>query len=299
MFDYIKEFLKANEVDFSENKSLKELSAVRIGGKAAIVAYPEDEAQFVDVISFLADIGADYVVLGRMSNVLPRDEDYSGVVIRTDKLSELSIRDNTITASVGVMLPFLARRAIAADIAGFEELSGIPGSVGGAVAGNAGAFGRECSELVSEACIFDPRDRRCYKVKGDKLDFGYRSSMLKKANCFVLSVKFEGFASDRFLLKLRELELLSKRKATQPHGLPSLGSVFKRTKDGVSAGYLIDKCGLKGYRAGDAQISETHAGFIVNLGKATARDYIACMETAAFGVRERFGIELEREIRLL
>ena len=231
--------------------------------------------------------------------MLPRDEDYLGVVVKTDKLSSCSIKSNCITAAAGVSLPFLARKAIGAGIAGFEELSGIPGSVGGAVIGNAGAFGRECSDIVTEARIYDKKDGKCYTLKKGSLGFEYRSSSLKNSDCFVLSVKFKGFESDKILLKIRELELLNKRKSSQPHGFPSLGSVFKRTKDGVSAGYLIDRCRLKGYRAGDAQISDMHAGFIINLGEATARDYLTCMNTAFTGVKERFGIELEKEISLL
>jgi UDP-N-acetylmuramate dehydrogenase len=155
MYEYIKEFLKTNEVKFLENKSLRALTTVKIGGTAAILTYPKDEAQFMSFVSFLRSIGAKFTVLGRMSNVLPPDDGYDGVIIKTDRMSNFTVKNNTLTASAGVGLPNLSRRAISLGIAGFEELSGIPGSVGGAVAGNAGAFGRECSELLVEALIYD------------------------------------------------------------------------------------------------------------------------------------------------
>lgn len=299
MYEYIKEFLKTNEVEFLENKSLRSLTTVKIGGNAAILTYPKDEAQFMSLVSFLRGIGAKFTVLGRMSNVLPPDDGYDDVIIKTDRMSNFTVSNNTVTASAGVGLPNLSRRAISLGIGGFEELSGIPGSVGGAVAGNAGAFGRECSELLVEALICDFNSGESYMLKNSELKFDYRTSLCKNENCFILSAKFEGFCGDINSLRRREAEFISKRKATQPYGYPSLGSVFKRPPNGVSAGCLIDECGLKGYRVGDAQISAVHAGFIVNLGEATARDYLKCAEDAASCVKERFGIELQKEIVIL
>ena len=299
MYEYIKEFLKTNEVEFLENKSLRSISAVKIGGNAAIVSYPKDESEFSSLIVFLKGCGVTFAVLGRMSNVLPPDDGYDRVIIKTDKMSHFTIKDNIITASSGVSLPRLAHSACSCGISGFEELSGIPGSVGGAIAGNAGAFGREISDVLIEASVYDPETLECYTLNRPELRFGYRTSLLKNANCYVLSAKFKGLRADESCIKLRENEFVSRRKATQPHLYPSLGSVFKKTADGISAGYLIDKCGLKGYRFGDAQISEIHAGFIVNRGKASAKEYVACMDKASRGVKERFGIDLEKEIVIL
>ena len=299
MFDYIKDFLKANDVEFSENKKLSELSTVKIGGEARIIAYPKNQSLFTELISLSHEIGMKYYVLGRMSNVLPRDEGFEGLIIKTDKLSNYILDGNTITASSGVSLPFISRLAISAGIGGFEELSGIPGSVGGAVVGNAGAFGRECGELVLDALIYDVNERSRYTVNGSDLDFGYRSSSLKNSNCYVLSVRFHGFASDINRMEERAKFFLSKRRDTQPCNFPSLGSTFKRTDDGISAGYLIDKCGLKGYSVGGVKISDKHAGFIVNVGGASCDDYLTCADFAARKVLETFGQRLEKEIVLL
>ena len=299
MFEYIKEFLKINDVKFLEDVSLRSFSSVKIGGKASILAYPEDEAAFSSLVSFLKGTGVKFIVLGRMSNVLARDDGYNGVIIKTDKMSKLSVSDSVITASAGVSLPLLVHRAVSLGISGFEELSGIPGSVGGGVAGNAGAFGREFSDIITEVFVCDLDCGDCYSLKPSEINFGYRTSLFKNTICLVLSAKFKGFCSDRILVKLRENDFLKKRKETQPQGQPSLGSVFKRTEDGISAGYLIDRCGLKGYRVGDAQISTVHAGFIVNLGEATASDYLKCAGDAAKCVKTRFGINLNKEIVLL
>ena len=299
MVEYIKRYLKISDVEYKKEESFKKISPVKIGGVASIVAYPRCEKELVELVSFLRDIGCKYRLLGRMSNVLPPDEKYDGVIIKTDKMRSAEVFGEYVMCDAGVALPHLAAIAREAALSGLEELAGIPGSVGGAAVGNAGAFGREVSDVFVSARCYFPKDDFACVLHANDVSFDYRKSDLQKSDCLVLSCVFRLKTSNTTIVKTRMDEFRRLRNMSQPTGYPSLGSTFKRPCVGCSAGKLIDECGLKGFAIGGAIISEKHAGFIVNAGNASASDYIKLSEYAAACVKSKFGICLQREIEIM
>ena len=299
MFEYICRYLKINDVEYKKDFKLKNISTVKIGGNAKIVAYPDTEDKIISFVRFLKEIGCRYRVLGRMSNVLPLDEEFCGVIIRTDRLNFVNVEGESVYTGAGASLPQIARIMANSGLSGFEELFGIPGSSAGAVIGNAGAFGREISDVCASAKCFFIDDGVVEKICSGDMSFGYRTSKFKNTNCLVLSLEFKakrGFESN---IVARMAVCRKKRCKSQPIDKPSLGSTFKKPTQEISAGELIDKCGLKGFSIGGATISEKHAGFIVNTGNATASDYISVADHAQKNVLEKFGIRLEKEIEIL
>ena len=299
MVEFLIGFLKMNDVEYAENRLLRDFSSVGIGGTVRIIAFPKTEKQFYETISFLVKSKIAYKILGRMSNVLPPDDVFSCVIIKTDKMSDISINGNKLVAWAGAPLPYLAYKATGEGLSGLEELSGIPGSLGGSVLGNAGAFGREMSDLVISVTCYDSCNGEIITLSNKECDFSYRCSAFKENGLVVLSAELSLISATREKTNARIDEVRRARTLTQPVGEKSLGSTFKRTADGISAAMLIDKCGLKGYSIGGAQISTKHAGFIVNTGSATASDYISLMEYAKRRVKQKFNIELNEEIEII
>ncbi len=293
------DFLKMNDVKYKENFPLSLISPVKIGGEATILVYPKTQDELIEIVDFLGKTKIKHKIVGRMSNVLPPDDKYSGIIIRTDFISRYHIKGTSVEASAGVSLPYLAKITADSGLSGLEELSGIPGSIGGAIRGNAGAFGREISQLVSRITVYDTKTSSFDRLKAEKVCFDYRSSSLMAENLVILSVKLSLSRSDKSKTNYLIQRYREKRIATQPVGQASLGSVFKRPYRDVSAAKLIDECGLKGKKVGGAKISEKHAGFIVNVGGATAADYLTLVEYAKDKVYEKFGILIEREIEVI
>ena len=289
-------FFERCDVKHKINVKLSELSSVKIGGMADIVACPDTEKKLVCVFRFLKQNNINFKVLGRMSNVLVSDGGFRGVVVKTDGLSDFSFFGNSVKAYAGCNLVYLSKSLAKAGLSGFEELSGIPGSVGGAVYGNAGAFGREISELVKRVTVIDLETLDTFDLGADELNFSYRHSLFKIKNIVLLSALFDTVISDKEKIEQKIMHCADVRKSTQPVGYPSLGSVFKRPRANVAAGYLIDRCGLKGYTVGGAKISEKHAGFIINAGGASAADYVSLANFAATSVKRNFSVELEWEV---
>lgn len=292
-------FLKMNDVEYKENLPLAKISPIRIGAEAEAVAYPDDSYKLCSLIGFLEKGKIRYKIAGRMSNLLPPDEKYDGVIIRTDRINSYSICDNSLTVSCGVSLPFVSRLLLDAGLSGFEGLSGIPGSIGGAIVGNAGAFGREIADLITDLFVYDIENDNVIRLSKADCDFRYRHSALKGKPLVVLSAQFAFSPTDPANIKAEMDRCGGVRKSTQPVDKFSLGSAFKRPADNISAARLIDECGLKGYSVGGAMISEKHAGFIINKGGATAGDYIALSDYAANKVYEKFSISLEREVEIM
>ena len=233
-----------------------------------------------------------------MSNVLFKDLFYNGVLIKTTKIKSKSKAEECITVSCGDLVTRIARRQADYDLGGFEGLFGIPGTVGGMIRQNAGAFGYEIADRFLEASCYCIKERSIRKFTKEEMNFSYRDSILKDKN-FVLLNATLGFIHKRrenIFTEVNEYSL--KRRDTQPTELPSLGSVFKRYGD-IGAGYYIDKAGLKGYSIGGALVSPKHAGFIVNTGSATAKEFIELMYFVKERVRGAFGIELEEEIEII
>ena len=299
MFEYVKGFLKMNDVDFRENESLKTISPIRIGGVAKIVAYPDSASKYVEIIRFLQSIKCNFRTVGRMSNILPPDDVYIGVIIKTDRCRKFFVDNGILYTQAGITTAILASELCRLGLSGFEELSGIPGSIGGAIYGNAGAFGREIADVISSVTFYSPCDDSVYKASVDELRFSYRDSAFKHKMGYIITAEFNLVHTDIDSVSSRMREVKKEREKTQPTGELSLGSTFKRPPGNIPAAKMIDQCGLKGHRIGSAEISKKHAGFIVNRGNATAEEYIKLADYASECVYEKFGVRLQKEVELL
>lgn len=296
MLDFITDFLKEIEVEHQRYYSIKNDSKIKIGGHAT-AASPDTEDKLVRTVRFLSKSGIRFKVVGAMSNILPCDCDYDGVIVRTSNIDTYNAAENNVSASCGCFMPALFRRLAAFGIGGFSELASIPGSIGGAVYGNAGAFGKSISDVIISAEIYDYARDELLTLTVDELEFSYRDSALKHRPWILLNASFvkSETSSDVALAQIRAFA--QKRKSTQPNE-PSLGSVFKRV-DSIAVSKLIDEAGLKGVRVGDAEVSVKHAGFIVNLGNATSEDVKALIGIVKERIFQLYGLKLEEEIELL
>ena len=299
MFEYVKDFLKMNDVEYKENVRLATLSPIKIGGNAVLIAFPDSAVKYVELLRFLNAAKIKHRVLGRLSNTLPCDTGYDGVLIKTDKLNRIFIDYDTVYATCGATTAHVAAELCKTGLSGFEELSGIPGSIGGAIYGNAGAFGKDISDSLSEVTFYSRSDDCVYTASKGELDFSYRNSLFKNNFGYIISAKFNFLRSTTAAVSTRMREVRQIRLNTQPVSELSLGSTFKRPRGDISAAKMIDECGLKGYRIGGAEVSRKHAGFIVNSGGATATDYLMLSDSVAGRVKKIFGVTLEREVELL
>ncbi len=299
MFDIIIDELKkafaVSGILYKTYVDAKRLSAYKGGGTAKLVVYPKTVDELKYVCSTTSGIPRTIIANG--SNTLIADGGYNGLLVSLKKLCALpTIHDGYVVARAGVNLSAVISSAIGAGLSGIEELAGIPASVGGAVYMNAGAFGREICELVSEIALFDVQTSDSYVLTDENLSPSYRNGGIPN-DAIITSVKLRLARGAENSAKRRD-EILAKRRLLHP-AEPSLGSTFKRTSTGIGAGYYIDKAGLKGAKAGGAEISEKHANFIVNKLNGTASDYLALTEIAETAVKNKFGITLEKEIKII
>lgn len=271
-------------------------SYIRIGGETEYFSVPDTFEEIFEIIKFARDRELPFYLVGGGSNILFPDEGYKGVIISTENLNQIRIQDEFVIVQAGLPLPQLVNLLQKEGLSGMEELCEIPGTVGGAVAGNAGAYGKEISELFVEGNILT-FEGKIIKVKRDDLKFSYRSSFLKNIG-ILLDATFKLVPSSPEKISSKIKDIKEKRRKTQPVGELTLGSVFKNPP-GTSAGFLIERAGLKGYTIGGAKFSEKHANFIVNFANAKASDVKALINEAKKRVRELFGIELDTEIIIL
>lgn len=275
------------------NEPLAKYSSFRTGGKAANIIFPESTEEFVTALR--ENPGA--AVLGNLSNTLVLDGGIDGTVIITTKLNSVSVNGNTVTAAAGASLTSVAVAARDASLAGCEFLYGIPGTVGGGVFMNAGAYGGEIADIIENAVVFTP-DGKVTTLSKDDLNLGYRTSKLQSTKYILLSAAFSLQSGNKEVISSAMDDLMNRRMTTQPLDKPSCGSTFKRPA-GNFAGKLISDCGLKGMSVGGAQVSEKHAGFIVNSGGATSRDILDLVQLVKKTVFEKTGVLLEEEIRII
>ena len=275
------------------NEPLAKYSSFRTGGKAANIIFPESTEEFVTALR--ENPGA--AVLGNLSNTLVLDGGIDGTVIITTKLNSVSVNGNTVTAAAGASLTSVAVAARDASLAGCEFLYGIPGTVGGGVFMNAGAYGGEIADIIENAVVFTP-DGKVTTLSKDDLDLGYRTSKLQSTRYILLSAAFSLQSGNKEVISSAMDDLMNRRMTTQPLDKPSCGSTCKRPV-GNFAGKLISDCGLKGMSVGGAQVSEKHAGFIVNSGGATSRDILDLVQLVKKTVFEKTGVLLEEEIRII
>lgn len=286
------------DVKVTENEPLAPYTSFQIGGPADLLLQPETAEAFAFCQTALTEAGEPFTVIGAGSNLLVADEGIRGTVIRlTAPFSRVSVEGNLLTAEAGISLARLAAEALKAGLTGLEFASGIPGSLGGAVYMNAGAYGGEMKDIVFET-EYLAADGRLKTVTGDAHGFGYRKSIFMDSRATVLKAKLRLAPGNPEEIRQTMRELNARRKEKQPLQFPSAGSTFKRP-EGHFAGKLIEDAGLKGFCIGGAQISEKHAGFLINTGGATADDVCRLMTFVKEQVFEKFGVSLEPEVRLL
>lgn len=280
-----------------ENVTLAPYTTMRTGGPAALFAEPRNAQQLAHVHQWAQEKGLSLLILGNGSNLLIADSGFDGLVIHLGRaLSEVSVFANTLTAQAGASLATAARAAAQASLTGLEFAAGIPGSIGGAVCMNAGAYGGEIAQVIVSARVLTPEGVRT--VSKDELSLGYRSSVVMQNGWVVLEATFELAPGSPDEIKATMADLAARRREKQPLQYPSCGSFFKRPV-GYYAGALIEQAGLKGYRVGDAQVSEMHAGFVINRGHATSSEIYRLMQEVQCRVQAQFGVTLEPEVRLI
>ena len=285
---------------YEHDAALAKYTSFRIGGPARRMAFPKDGSQMVLLIEAARGYGARPLVIGNGTNLLVADKGLDTVVIDTSaELSHIELTDEgEIAADAGVSLAKLALFAWKNGLTGLEFAHGIPGSVGGAVCMNAGAYGGEMQQVVYSATVLFPDDG-VRTLRGEELRFSYRHSLLTdRPEAVVLRVVFQLTAGRPEEIRQKMEELMTRRKTSQPLEYPSAGSTFKRP-EGYFAAALIDQCGLKGMTVGGAQVSEKHAGFVINRGGATCADVTALMAVIQRRVWEEKGVRLEPEIKMI
>ena len=270
----------------------------RIGGPADYYVAPADSDELCRLVQLCRQEGVLWRVIGNGSNLLCGDDGFHGVILDTTRgLTRCEAEGTRIWAGAGVLLGGLARRALEAGLTGLEFAAGIPGSVGGAMVMNAGAYGGEMKQVVCQAQVLT-RDGETVIIPGERLEFAYRHSAVEREGWIVLAACFELSAGEPEAIRKRMEELAEKRRRKQPLEYPSAGSAFKRPAGGFAA-QLIDEAGLKGFRIGGAQVSGKHAGFVINLGGATAAEVRQLYAAIQERVRESTGISLEPEVEVI
>ncbi|MBR2722568.1 MAG: UDP-N-acetylmuramate dehydrogenase [Clostridia bacterium] len=278
---------------------LKKHSSFRIGGCADLGVFPQNREQLTKVLTLIRASEIPYLVIGKGSNVVFSDEGFTGAVIFTEGCRTVTREGNELLADAGVPLVRLATYALESSLGGAEFLHGIPGSLGGAVFMNAGAYGSSVSDVCICSEYFDPDTETVITLRGEAQRFSVRSSIYTDhPQWVILGARLALTPADPAEIRAKMEELASRRRTSQPLELPSAGSVFKRPV-GHYAGKLIEDCGLKGYRIGDAEVSVKHAGFIVNRGNASAADVRRLVEHIRKTVLTQTGVTLECEIRFL
>lgn len=290
----IKNFIDKNFYEYYEDISLKPYNTYRLNTKCKYLIFPKNIEELIDLLKYLKSNNYKYLILGNGSNVIFKSDYYDGVIIRLDKLNKVTIENNIVEAYAGVSLSKLSMDISLKGLAGLEFACGIPGHVGASVAMNAGAYNSSMSDIIIDAKIINSNLELITMTK-EELEFSYRDSFLKRNKDYiVVSARFELKNSNSKEL----LETISTRRVrrleTQPLNYPSAGSVF-RNPEGMHAGELIEKCNLKGYQVGGAVVSQKHANFIINNGKATGEDIVKLINIIQEKIYKKYNIKLIKE----
>ncbi|OPJ54980.1 UDP-N-acetylmuramate dehydrogenase [Alkalithermobacter paradoxus] len=296
IYDRLLEIL--DKEDILRDEPMKNHTSFKVGGPADILVTPRNEEQIVDIVKFLKKENIPFFIMGNGSNLLVKDGGIRGVVIKIgDNYSDFEIQENIVKAKSGILLSKLAKNILKSELQGFEFASGIPGSLGGAIAMNAGAYGGEMKDVVTSVKLLD-MDGNIFELSNEEMEFGYRKSILTNKDLVVLEVTMT-FQKGRYEdIKAIVDDITIKRTTKQPLNLPSAGSTFKRPT-GYFAAKLIEDAGLKGVSFKDAQVSPKHCGFVVNLGNASAKDILSLISIIKKTVNDKFNVLLEEEVKIV
>ena len=279
------------------NESLKKHTTYGIGGPADLMIFPKSKQDLIKVIEIINENKIQLTILGSGSNVLVSDNGIRGAVISLkNSLKKIEVDDNILYAECGTMLGKIVKHAVKNNLIGLENLNGVPGTLGGALIMNAGAWGGEISENLIHVEVINSKSE-IQKIQKKDLNFSYRQSSFNKDD-ILLSAKFNLKKADKDIIKENFIEAQSGRKKSQPLNKRSAGSLFKNPKNN-SAGKLLDEAGLKGFSIGDAKISEKHANFFINDGDASSRDMLMLIRKAHKEVKDKFNVNLSLEVKLM
>ena len=300
----MKEIIKENNIKIPEdrilyNEPLSKHTSFRIGGNANKFIICNDEKELSYLLSVFKEKNEKHMLIGNGSNLLFSDEGYDGVIVKLGGIfEEISVDGNKIHVGGAKLLSGTSSFACENSLTGMEFASGIPGSIGGAVYMNAGAYGSEMKNIIEKVRVMSPDGQNIKEISCNSLDMSYRNSVLQKTGDIVLDVTLKLEKGNKIEISARISELSQKRNSKQPINFPSAGSTFKRPTNGYAAA-LIDQSGLKGLSVGGAQVSEKHSGFVINKGGATCNDVLTLMKKVRKKVYEDSGIILEPEIRII
>ena len=286
-----------DKTKIKENEDMSKYTSFKAGGKARFLIKANQIQDIKDAIKIAKEQNIPFLVIGNGSNILFRDGLYNGIIIKVE-LNKLEINKDKATVSAGVKNAVLAQKLLENELAGFEFAAGIPGTIGGAIRMNAGAYGGEIKDILEEVTYLDYSTLEEKTITNKECDFKYRHSVFCNNKNIILSATFN-FNKDEKINIQEKMNLYAKsRKDKQPLEYPSAGSTFKRGEDFITA-KLIDECGLKGYTIGGAQVSEKHAGFIINKDKATSKDIIELIDYVKKVVKEKKEKNIELEIEII
>lgn len=292
------DFLKKIKCDYAVDEPMSKHTTFKIGGNAKVVAYPSSEEQISQIVKFTKENEIRLLTVGNGSNLLVADEGIDAcVMILDDHFADIKlIDDETIFALSGTLLIKVCRFAYENGLSGLEFAYGIPGSCGGGAFMNAGAYGGEMKDVMFRCSHIDQNGDRGF-LEGDDMRLGYRHSAYYDNGCIITGVYLKLKKADKSEIKAKMDDFMSRRREKQPLEYPSAGSTFKRP-EGYFAGTLIEECNLKGKRVGGAEVSEKHAGFVINKGNATCKDVLDLCELVSDTIKKEKGVSLEMEIRV-
>ena len=290
----IKRFLEENNITAYFDESMKKHTTFKVGGNAECIAMPDTVEKAALLVKYLKDNNIKNYYVGNGSNVIFNDGGFDGVVVKTSNLNSVVIDGNKIVSGAGVLMTSLSKKAQESGLSGLECCYGIPGNVGGGVFMNAGAYGGEISQALVSVDYLD-EDGNLHTLSKEECDFSYRHSVFMKNKWLIVSATFVMENKDSAEMLVFMEDIMQRRKDKQPLDKPSAGSSFKRPV-GYFAAALIDECGLKGLTVGGAQVSEKHAGFIVNIGGATCQDIVDLADKVRQIVLDKKGVVLEKEM---
>ncbi len=293
----LKEFFIENEIQFNENELMRNHTTFKVGGYADFVIYPKDKEQAKKAIKFFNKHKVNYYYLGKGSNVIFKDEGYKGVIIKSNLLNKVSIKDDIAEVESGYVLTSFCKLLQENSLSGLEFCYGIPGNIGGSIYMNAGAYGGEIKDSVYKIDCLDENGDEVTILK-NAAKFSYRHSIFQERKLFILKAYFKLNKSDSSKMLDFMKDIMHKRMDKQPLDLPSAGSSFKRP-EGYFAAALIDECGLKGMRVGGAMVSDKHAGFIVNVDNASCNDIVSLAEKVEKIVFEKTGVKIDKEMIII